>query len=230
MKQVLVFILLLISVGLFSQKNPSYDNVYISNRLDVGGDITYKGTTIAVSSVTGKVAVADTTGLAPGNYIPRKQLNTALALKGNLADAWTNVDTAEGHLNMNGNNILDVYAITVDNIIVDGIVANAGMDSETITNEGATIDWALNNIWDLTLNDTVAVVFSTPTYTSELTLKIVHDTTTVVYPITWDSNVKWTGGTQVNTTDANAAVDIIKFLFDANANKYYEISNSLDIK
>jgi hypothetical protein len=106
MKKLLIFILLLISVIGYAQNNPTYDNVYIKNKLDVGtinaiGDIYYKGALIATSSITGKIAAADSSITGAGNYVTKKYLTdraylTSSNITGKLNTA-DSIGTASGN-------------------------------------------------------------------------------------------------------------------------------------
>lgn len=116
----------------------------------------------------------------------------------------------------------------VTDLKVKGVLGFDVINTNTITAEKDTINWATGNLQTLALNDTVTLTFIAPSMRSELQLFIVHDTTTTVYPITWPATVKWAGGSAANTTERDEAVDIIKFMYDGT--NYYQTGKNLDVK
>ena len=99
-----------------------------------------------------------------------------------------------------------------------------GFTEQTITSSSgsATIDWKNGNKATITLTEDVTLSFTNPSYSCNLVLKVVQDSTGG-YSLTLPTGIKWSGGAPTLTTTANA-VDIISFLYDGT---YYGVA-SLD--
>ncbi len=97
-----------------------------------------------------------------------------------------------------------------------------GFTEQTITSSSgsATIDWRNGNKATITLAEDVTLTFTNPSYSCNLVLKVVQDSTGG-HSLTLPTGIKWSGGAPTLTTTANA-VDIISFLYDGT---YYGIAS-----
>ena len=88
----------------------------------------------------------------------------------------------------------------------------------------ATIDWGEGNKQKIVLTDDCNLSFQGPFGVGTFTLKVEQDVTGSRH-ITWDSTVKWAGGTPIILTINANAIDILVFYFDG---VDYYASGSLD--
>lgn len=163
----------------------------------------------------------DSTKLGSGGFVTSAQAktithDTAVTIRSLLTTSalWNKIDSATTHLNMRSNNLLDVNAITVDNVIASGVIVSTQTYAHGIVGEKDTIDWTFGNNYTLALTDTVVVHFESPGYVANCILKITHANNTTEYPVTFTPTILWEGGTDYVSTSTANAVDIIKFWFD----------------
>ena len=91
-------------------------------------------------------------------------------------------------------------------------------DAETANTrgDGATgaIDWTHNQKQKVTITGTgITCNFTNPTGPCNLVLKVIQGDGNDVIG-TWDSDIKWVGGSAPTLSTANGAIDILSFYFD----------------
>jgi hypothetical protein len=86
-----------------------------------------------------------------------------------------------------------------------------------------TINWNDANVQRLALaTGANTVVFQNPIDGGGYLLECVQpDSPAAAATVTWPATVAWSGGTAPTLTTTNSKVDIVSFVYDATANKYY---------
>tara|TARA_R100000322_G_scaffold126767_1_gene83276 strand:- start:171 stop:716 length:546 start_codon:yes stop_codon:yes gene_type:complete len=138
----------------------------------------------------------------------------------NAANLTLDVD-GDIELNADGGNITFKDASTsLAEISGSGILSKSVIyfDAETANTigNGATgaIDWTANQKQKVTITGTsITCNFTNPPGPCNLTLKVVQGDGSDQIG-TWDSDIKWAGGSPPTLSTANGAIDILSFYFD----------------
>ena len=95
---------------------------------------------------------------------------------------------------------------------------HAGFTQQTITYNvtTTTVDWGAGNKASMTFGagNIGTFAFTNPPKTSNLVLKIIQDGTGSRVVTTWDTDIKWAGGTAPTLSTGANDIDIISFYFD----------------
>ena len=115
--------------------------------------------------------------------------------------------------------------ISVDNIATANTVTFHNELALTVTTGTVKVAWALSQKQSLTITGTGCTIdFYDPVGVCNLILKVVQgDGSDTVG--TWDSDIKWAGGTAPTLSTGSGDIDIISFYFDGD--NYYGVA-SLD--
>jgi len=106
--------------------------------------------------------------------------------------------------------------LTANNHILAKTVVYFDAETANTIGDGATgaIDWTHNQKQKVTITGTgITCNFTNPPGPCNLLLKVVQGDGSDVIG-TWDSDIKWAGGTAPTLSNANGAIDILSFYFD----------------
>lgn len=137
------------------------------------------------------------------------------ALKDGTLDVNTGALTANGSVDVNSNDIINIELAEFETEVDNG---NSGTAD--------TIDWGAGNNQKSTLTGNVTYTFTAPSGPARLQLRLIQDATGS-RTVTWPASVKWPGGTAPTLSTAASSVDVITLWYDGT--NYYGVG-SLDFQ